>query len=150
MNRNFHRGFTLIELLVVIAIIGFLAAVILVALGSARAKSRDARRISDVKKIQTALELFYADNGRYPTETSNAATPTNGSPQFNTYLLTWPTAPIPPDNPAGVTTCTTTNNIYDYNATGATPPTYSIVFCLGGPTGTLGPGLHTLTPSSLQ
>ncbi len=66
MNR---KGFTLIELLVVIAIIGLLSTLAVVALGSAREKSRDARRLSDIKQIQTALELFYTDNNSYPTST---------------------------------------------------------------------------------
>ncbi|TSC78674.1 MAG: putative General secretion pathway protein GspG [Parcubacteria group bacterium Gr01-1014_33] len=52
-------GFTLIELLVVIAIIGILASVVLASLNNARRKSRDARRISDMKQIQLALELYY-------------------------------------------------------------------------------------------
>lgn len=64
------KGFTLIELLVVIAIIGLLSTLAVVALGSAREKSRDARRLSDIKQIQTALELFYTDNNSYPTSTS--------------------------------------------------------------------------------
>ena len=58
-NRSGIRGFTLIELLVVIAIIGVLASIVLASLNSARRKSRDARRITDLKQIQLALELFF-------------------------------------------------------------------------------------------
>ncbi len=67
------KGFTLIELLVVIAIIGLLSTLAVVALGSAREKSRDARRLSDIKQIQTALELFYTDNNSYPSSTAAIA-----------------------------------------------------------------------------
>ena len=67
MNK---KGFTLIELLVVIAIIGVLSTLAVVALGSARQKANDAKRLSDVKQIQTALELYYTDNNHYPTTTA--------------------------------------------------------------------------------
>ncbi len=60
------RGFTLIELLVVIAIIGILASIVMVSLASAKAKARDAKRISDIKTIQLALEEYYTDNLSYP------------------------------------------------------------------------------------
>lgn len=66
MPKKNDLGFTIIELLVVIAIIGMLASVIAVALGSARAKARDARRREDITQIVTALALYYHENGAYP------------------------------------------------------------------------------------
>jgi prepilin-type N-terminal cleavage/methylation domain-containing protein len=65
-TARLQRGFTLIELLVVIAIIGILASIILASLATAQAKGRDARRVSDIKEIQLALELYYDANGNYP------------------------------------------------------------------------------------
>lgn len=59
-------GFTLIELLVAIAIIGVLAAAILASVNTARARSRDARRKSDLNQIRTAIELYVATNGTLP------------------------------------------------------------------------------------
>jgi prepilin-type N-terminal cleavage/methylation domain-containing protein len=69
--KEASRGFTLIELLVVIAIIGVLSSVVLASLNTARKKGRDARRISDIKQMQLALELFYdsSDEGSYPIGT---------------------------------------------------------------------------------
>jgi len=62
-------GFTLIELLVVIAIIAVLAAVVLVALGNARTRSRDARRVSDLNNVALAMEIYadQASDALYPT-----------------------------------------------------------------------------------
>ena len=62
------RGFTLIELLVVIAIIGLLSSVVLASLDTARSSARDTQRIQNLKQIQTALELYHADNDAYPPE----------------------------------------------------------------------------------
>ncbi|MFA5247995.1 MAG: hypothetical protein WC415_01980 [Patescibacteria group bacterium] len=60
---------------VVIIISSFVFLVILstlsvVALNNARRKSRDARRIADVKQVQTALELYFNDNNKYPVVSS--------------------------------------------------------------------------------
>ncbi len=61
-----QKAFTLIELLVVIAIIGLLASVVLVALGTARVRARDVKRLADVRQLMTGFELYYNSNGQYP------------------------------------------------------------------------------------
>jgi prepilin-type N-terminal cleavage/methylation domain-containing protein len=63
MNR---RAFTLVELLVVISIIGLLSTIATVSLGSARAKSRDAKRMADLRQISQAVELFSDTNTYLP------------------------------------------------------------------------------------
>lgn len=70
--QNKKKGFTLIELLVVIAIIGILSSVVLASLNSARTKSRDAKRISDLKQVQTALEFYFDANRSYPNGLADA------------------------------------------------------------------------------
>jgi prepilin-type N-terminal cleavage/methylation domain-containing protein len=70
--RDF-RGFTLVELLVVIAIIGILATLLLLQLGTARAKARDTKRIADVNQIRSALEFSFDDSGNtYPAAITDA------------------------------------------------------------------------------
>ena len=64
------HGFTLIELLVVMSIIGLLASVVVSSLNTARGKGRDARRVSDMHQIITALNLYASDhNWQYPSPT---------------------------------------------------------------------------------
>lgn len=77
-KKNNEKGFTLIELLVVIAIIGVLSSIVLASLNNARKKSRDVRRISDVKQIQLALELYFdGQGGAYPASSATCTgTPT--------------------------------------------------------------------------
>lgn len=88
-TENGRFGFTLIELLVVIAIIGILASVVLASLNNARIKSRDARRVADIKQLQLALELYFDSNTAYPTTAQGLAILQTGG-----HIPTVPTDPI--------------------------------------------------------
>lgn len=102
MNRI--TGFTLIELLVVVAIVGVLASVILSNLTTARAKGRDARRLSDMKQIQIALELYFSNNIVYPGNTDNDcggwdAGFNGGQESGDAFVASLETAGFIPDTP---------------------------------------------------
>ncbi|PIZ94858.1 MAG: hypothetical protein COX81_02380 [Candidatus Magasanikbacteria bacterium CG_4_10_14_0_2_um_filter_37_12] len=141
-----RRGFTLIELLVVVAIIGLLSTLAVVALGSAREKARDSKRLSDVKQVQTALELYYTDNNLYPAPASaitlgstNYACLNSGS-GFTTagcsdaYMGQVPADPL---------------SAQSYTYTSADGSTYEITLTLEGAMGGFGGGAATATPSGI-
>ena len=75
---NKRGGFTLVKMLVVIAVIGLLASMVLIGLGGARPAARDARRISDLRQLQTVVELFFQSKDRYPTAAEFAVPSTLG------------------------------------------------------------------------
>lgn len=145
--RNKNKGFTLIELLVVIAIIGLLASVVLLALNSARAKSRDAKRIADMRQLASALELYFNDNSSYPTNSDTMAKlDTNSAPNLSPdFIGLYPSAPTPADTP-----CTSANNEYLYAGGTGNGAAYTMTFCLGAVTGGYPAGLHTMTPAGIQ
>ncbi|MCP6720204.1 MAG: prepilin-type N-terminal cleavage/methylation domain-containing protein [Patescibacteria group bacterium] len=78
-----NKGFTLIETLVVIAIIGLLSSVVVIGLGGARSKARDARRIADIRSIQSGLEVDYTAVAGYPATIPANAPQTD--PQGTSY-----------------------------------------------------------------
>ncbi len=146
------KGFTLIELLVVIVIIGILATLATVTLSSARAKARDARRVSDIKQIQTALELYYNDATTYPAAANLV---TSGVALFSTnatYMAKVPANPSP-YNDGGCnlteTSYATGDGTYVYTP-GTSNTTYSLKYCVGGTTGNITAGTHWATPGGIQ
>jgi general secretion pathway protein G len=90
-----NKAFTLIELLVVIAIIGILAAIVLAALGVTKNKGNDAKRISEIRQIRNALDIYYLSNGAYPCAIYTGGACTN-TLQGSTAM------PAPPKDPTGV------------------------------------------------
>ncbi|HLC94547.1 MAG TPA: type II secretion system protein [Patescibacteria group bacterium] len=78
-KRSFTRrfgGFTLVELLITIGIISFLIITLSIAIdiSAIRRRSRDAKRINDLKKIATALEAYFNVNGKYPEDLDHCDT----------------------------------------------------------------------------
>ena len=130
VNRKFQHGFTLVELLIVIAIIGVLSAILLANFVGVRQRARDAQRKSDFRQIQSALELYRADQGSYPS-------PAGISPNFSlsatcgsslqsglvVYLQKIPCNP----NPPGDTLYSKSNGNYYYLSNGTT---YELDVCL--------------------
>jgi type II secretion system protein G len=143
------KGFTLIELLVVIAIIGLLSTLAVVSLNSARSKARDARRTSDIRQIQTALEMYFNDVSAYPIRATSVLplgktgaltlSLTNGwsdTVSGTPYMNSVPTDPIAASS-------------YDYGVT--TGSTYSIDFTLENVKSEWGPNTDcTATPGSIS
>ncbi len=139
MLRNDERkqkqnGFTFVELLVVIAIIGLLASVVLLALNSARAKSRDAKRLAEARAISTAQVAYFDDQlpNAYATDITSLVT--------GGYLQTVPSYPQPIDG-----NC----SLADYGMT-TTASSFEVTFCLGNGTGNVSEGTHTFTEGGLQ
>ena len=74
-------GFSLIELLIVIALIGILTAIAAVSYSTVQKKSRDSRRVSDMKAIQNGYEQYYGDYNVYLDTCTNPG---------DNYFPSWP------------------------------------------------------------
>jgi len=87
------KSFIFIGILGVLIIPAIMLLITFSALNNARERSRDARRHSDVRQIQTGLELYYNEYGKYPSSLN----------ELSIYL------PSPPVDPS-------TNQPYQYQS----------------------------------
>lgn len=62
---------TLLQLLVFLTLILAVAVVFTLTLFSAYSKSRDVRRVSDIRQMQAALNMYFLDVGHYPIQTED-------------------------------------------------------------------------------
>lgn len=95
LNLKSRKGFTLIELLIVVAIIGVLATLLMANFVGVRQRARDAQRKSDLRQIQSALEIYRSDQTSYPASAqfpSCGGTLAAGSPT-STYMQKVPCDP---------------------------------------------------------
>jgi general secretion pathway protein G len=67
-NQKRQKGFTLIELIVVVTIIGILAGIAIVNVRNAQRKAQEAALRDDLHEMRKAIDDFYADKQRYPTD----------------------------------------------------------------------------------
>ncbi|MFH1413054.1 MAG: prepilin-type N-terminal cleavage/methylation domain-containing protein [bacterium] len=135
-------GFTMIELLVVIVIIGILATFAGVMVQSARGKARDSKRISDIRNMRAALEMYKNDEGNYPTD-GEMNTPGDAltSPSGITYIYKIPSNPTQAD---GI--CTGAQYTYNQDESGVS---YHINYCLGDKVASLPSGNCIATPGGM-
>lgn len=153
------QGFTLIELLVVISIIGILSTLAVVSLNDARAKARDAKRISDIKQTQTALELYLTDRNGYPvgndlvlgagagatlSQTGGFSATLSGT----TYMGKVPANPVP--NGADYKYTSYTSSAKTAVCSAVPCAWYEITFTLEGQTGGLAAGAHAANPNGVN
>lgn len=130
--NNFRKGFTLLELLVVISIIAILITIGLTSFTTSQKKGRDAKRKSDIKDVQNALEQYYSICGyRYPTPTGTFFISVNCS---SPAISIMPTAPIDPrvvtpyfcGPTPGASNCTSTSYTVCAMLEGETPNTFCV------------------------
>jgi len=108
-NTN-QKGVTIIQVLIPVAVVGIVILIFSLLLASERKSSRDYMRVSNINQLQSALELFYSQNGSYP---ATAAGPVRGGSgrnwlpniedagirdSFGVFLLQDLIAPIPADS----------------------------------------------------
>lgn len=134
------NGFTIVELLIVIVIIGILAALVIVAYTGIQVRARDTARITKIKDVAKAIELYYADNNRYPpildgvgVESSCGSQTENWGHCDRNKLLADMLAPYSKIDPTSLSNATQGNYYYHYTSQNSDDyQTYGIMVYLEG------------------
>lgn len=68
-GSKLRRAFSLVELVVVVLIVGILAAVAAPKMFDTSTKARESATKASLSVVRNAIELYYSENGAYPTAT---------------------------------------------------------------------------------
>lgn len=161
MYKYSRQGFTLIELIIVLAIFGLIANLTIVALNNAKRESRDAKRMTNISQLRSALHLYHTENLFYPDDggsplalgaDDNLILDSNGwidvSPTTPIYMYSVPRDPRLVDQVVGNPCSVASTAVCDYGySLGAND--YTIYFYLEGSVGDKAAGLHTATKDTL-
>lgn len=111
LNQSAKLAYTLVELMLVIGLLGILAAVTANLLNSRgiRSKARDSQRVADLKRVQTALELYFSDKRSYPRNINWTPLATVASSELAGYMDQVPVDPL-----TGTSIATTCFSVGDY------------------------------------
>jgi general secretion pathway protein G len=151
-------GFTLIELLITTTIIGLLSVAGMTSYSLVRGKARDAKRVSDIRTIHSAVELYFEQHGSYPPAPnaglvlgsdaakmiSDAGITPAGQSRGTVYLQNVPFNALPNGLPYLYRSKHRGGGLCE---TGC--QSYEVTFALEYPTGSLSAGPHLLTDAGV-
>lgn len=160
MDWKKRDGLTFIEGLVIAGIVGLMGTLAAIALDSARERARDAKRLADIVRLQSALELYFNDVNAYPIAVEAVVLGVNGTScltkdGFSTTCLNDEhpyLSPVPSTPQAGLkemVVCGGSENAYCY---AGTEDVYRIEFELenDNPEASLQKGVNCATESSVS
>ncbi len=140
MLKNNQKGVSLVSIIILVIVIGVIIGGGFLLLNNERSKTRDAKRLSDITRIQVAFEFLYNDTASYElaavdgcNEIGNLASQCN----LKQYM------------PSIVTL----NDPGKFNYAISTVPdkdTYTVTFQLENSYNNLATGKHVLTPSGIR
>jgi general secretion pathway protein G len=118
--RQRQSGFTLVEIMVVVVILAVLGALVVPKLIENVDRARVARAQSDIRAVQTALDLYRLDNFKYPTTEQGlqALVKQPNDPSITNYRAEGYLPAVPKDP---------WNNLYQYASPGADGKPYEVL-----------------------
>lgn len=135
-----NKGFSLVQILVIVIIFGLLISGGFLLLNNEKAKTRDAKRLSDITRLQAAFEFLYNDTASYlgaAQDGCNQAGMLVSRCNIGTYLAS----------------ITKFGDPGKYQYLVSVPPTantYEITFTLEKEYYGLKSGVHTLSPGGIR
>ena len=84
-----RQGFTIVELLIVIVVIGILAAITIVAYNGVQTRAKNAQTQSALSGVAKKIEVYYAENGNYPSTGNLNASLTDDNCPIGSSQANW-------------------------------------------------------------